>query len=98
MPVVCSRRRLLAAVALLAAGAAPPPEPESADRLRRGLSREEVRQLLGPPARVARQILYQRHLEQWIYDRPRPLRLEFDCPRGRESQLTSIGPFQPGRP
>jgi hypothetical protein len=42
----------------------------------------EVRQILGPPRRIARQILYHRYLEQWLYDAPGSGRLEFDCRRG----------------
>jgi hypothetical protein len=58
-------------------------------KLERGMEAEQVRaQLGGPPRRIARQILYHRYLEQWIYDTP-PLRLEFDCPRGQRPRLSS---------
>lgn len=66
-------------------------------KLQRGMSQDEVRKLLGQPPRVARQILYHRHLEQWLYDKPVSVRLEFDCLRGKESQLISIQQRQAGR-
>jgi hypothetical protein len=56
-------------------------------QLRSGMTPDEVRQLLGPPQRIARQILYHRYLEQWVYDAPLSVRVEFDCPRGQPSRL-----------
>jgi hypothetical protein len=52
-----------------------------------GMTMEQVRQLAGAPQRIARQVLYHRYLEQWMYDRPIPARLQFDCPRGEKPQL-----------
>jgi hypothetical protein len=78
------------AVALLAGGAGPQRrEPAEASQLRLGMTPAEVRQTLGPPNHVARQILYHRYLEQWIYNAPRSMRVEFDCPRGRPASLLS---------
>jgi hypothetical protein len=51
-----------------------------------GMTAEQVRQQVGPPKRIARQVLYHRHLEQWIYDQP-SARLHFNCPRGEKAQL-----------
>lgn len=56
-------------------------------RLRHGMTPEEVRKLVGPPKRIARQILYHRAREQWLYDPPFPARLQFDCRRGQQPQL-----------
>jgi hypothetical protein len=56
-------------------------------KLERGMTPDQVRQRVGAPKRIARQILYHRHLEQWIYDPPSPARLQFDCPRGQVPQL-----------
>jgi hypothetical protein len=50
----------------------------------------EVRRLIGPPGHIARQILYNRAREQWLYDAPFFVRLEFEYPRGREPQLLSV--------
>jgi hypothetical protein len=53
---------------------------------------DEVRKTLGPPRQVARQILYHRYLEQWVYDAPAPIRVEFDCPGGQLARLVSATP------
>ena len=53
----------------------------------------QVRKLLGTPARVSRQILAQRYLEQWVYDAPHRLRVEFDCVRGRQPRLIAVRPL-----
>lgn len=58
-------------------------------KLESGMSPEQVRRLVGAPQRVARQILYQRYREQWIYLSPVPFRLTFDCPRGQPPVLLS---------
>jgi hypothetical protein len=90
---------ILLGVGLAAAAQPIPRMPPTLDAVKRCRTQEDVRKLLGDPARVARQILYQRHLEQWIYQQPLPLRLEFDCPRGREPAVIpdSIQPYLPGR-
>jgi hypothetical protein len=68
-----------------------PPDPEHA-------SPQRLQQILGgPPRRVARQILYQRHLEQWFYDKPAPLRLDFDCRPGQPPRLTGVAALAPRR-
>jgi len=59
-------------------------------KLERGMTPEQVRQRVGAPNRVARQILYHRYREQWIYDAPLPVRLTFDCPRGQKPLLLSV--------
>jgi hypothetical protein len=61
------------------------------EHLRPGMTPEQVREVLGPPRRIGRQIFYQRYLEQWVYDTPRPLRLEFDCRRGQAPSLLPPG-------
>jgi len=55
-----------------------------------GMTAGDVRQKLGMPARVSRQILYHRHLEQWIYSAPIDLRLEFRCLPGQEARLQTV--------
>jgi hypothetical protein len=57
-----------------------------------------VREVLGPPVQIARQVLYRRHLEQWIYDHPVPLCVVFDCLKGQESVLRRVQPLISGRP
>ena len=56
-------------------------------KLERGMTPQQVRDAIGPPRRISRQILYHRYLEQWYYDSPVPFRLTFDCPRGQKPQL-----------
>jgi hypothetical protein len=77
-------------------GSATPAELEAlADRLAALLPRTVrspagVREVLGPPCQVARQILYRRYLEQWTYDSPLPLYVLFDCRKGEEPRLQSV--------
>ncbi len=58
----------------------------------------QVRQLIGPPDHIARQILYNRAREQWLYDLPFFVRLEFEYPRGQDPQLLSVQPTSSTRP
>jgi hypothetical protein len=99
-------RRLILALVLGAAvatpglaGQDPPDRPEApVSRLRPGMTQTEVRRLLGPPPRSARQILYRRYLEQWVYDAPQAVRIEFDCIRGQEPQILTVQPLSPAKP
>jgi hypothetical protein len=86
-------RLVLAGAALAPARAAPPERPVT-----RGQSPAEVRARLGPPARVSRQILFGRHLEQWAYDDPQPIRVEFSCVRGEEPYVCAILQLSPDTP
>jgi hypothetical protein len=74
--------------------AAPTDRKAGLARVRVGLTAKEVRQLLGRPARTARQILDRRYREQWIYDAPASLRIDFDCLRGQEPRVIAL--HQPG--
>jgi hypothetical protein len=56
------------------------------------MSPDEVREVLGPPRRVARQLLYHRYLEQWLYEAPGSPRLTFDCRRGQVPFLLEFAP------
>lgn len=96
--LTCSLRSLL--LLLLALGglatagpvAEPPRGPEeweqAAKRLHQGATAAEVREALGLPRRVARQVLYHRVLEQWYYIAPLPARLEVEVRRGQPGRLT----------
>ncbi len=89
------------AAALVAADAPPAgraAEPDAArqdkvSQLRPGQSQDEVRRLLGSPRYTARQILYRRYLEQWVYEGPDAVRIEFDCVRGKEPQILTVQPL-----
>jgi hypothetical protein len=50
----------------------------------------EVRQLLGSPKRVTRQVVFRRHVEQWVYDTPTPCRVELLCERGEEGTVRGL--------
>ncbi len=63
---------------------------QSLAALHRGMTAAEVRQRLGEPPHIARQLLYHRYIEQWVYPSPLSARLEFDCRRGRPPLLTEI--------
>jgi hypothetical protein len=65
------------------------------NELRPGMSAAEVRQKLGAPRRTARQILYGRYLEQWTYDAPLQVRIEFDWRKGQERQILTVQPLTP---
>jgi hypothetical protein len=54
-----------------------------------GMSEAELVDALGRPQRVARQILFRRHVEQWTYD-SRQVRVELDCVRGKPARVTSV--------
>jgi hypothetical protein len=60
------------------------------DEIRRGMTPNEVRTLLGAPSRMCRQVLAQRHLEQWHYEDLGWV--EFDYVRGEKAVV-----FQKGR-
>lgn len=64
-------------------------------KLPRGLTFDAVRDLLGPPHRVARQILSHRALEQWVYGPPYDFRVEFECLRGQKAQLLRVHSLRP---
>lgn len=76
------------------------PAPDAKDggrEARPGMTAAQVRELLGPPKRVAREILYARYVEQWTYDDP-PVRIEFDWRKGQEKQIQTVHPLSaPGR-
>ncbi len=55
-----------------------------------GLSTQEVRQLLGPPAHVSSQILFRSQIEQWSYDLPASLSLIFLCTKGQIPHLQTV--------
>jgi hypothetical protein len=62
-------------------------------QLHPGLTAAQVRDLLGQPKHVSRQILYARYLEQWTYDEPFGVRIEFDWRKGQERQILTVQPL-----
>jgi hypothetical protein len=63
------------------------PKPEV--QVREHMTRDEVLDALGPPKRIARQILYRRYLEQWIYENPSVI-VEFDCVKGQPAHVFHV--------
>jgi hypothetical protein len=57
-----------------------------------------IGEVLGPPQQIARQVLYRRHIEQWVYDQPVPLCVVFDCLKGQEPAVRRVHPLISGRP
>ena len=66
--------------------------------VQKGMSPDRVQKLLGRPKKIARQILFRRHLEQWTYDPPTAMRIEFDCIRGQEAHVVSVHSLRPQKP
>jgi hypothetical protein len=92
-------RKWLAVVALGLCLAAEPGQAGDGNRkdrqailveVKRDMSADRVRTLLGGPNRVARQILYRKHLEQWVYEEPAPTRIEFSCVPSEEARVVSV--------
>jgi len=67
------------------APAAPQPAPVA-----RGQTSAEVRAKLGPAIRINRQVLFGRHIDQLVYEDPRPMWIELNCVRGEESHVCAI--------
>jgi hypothetical protein len=67
-------------------------KPRAFAKLQRGMTPEQVRQCVGQPKRIARQILYHHYREQWLYDTPHSTRLTFECQRGQKPELLEIRP------
>jgi hypothetical protein len=101
------RTRLLLGLLMLATGSIaltrylpakadnPPADPKA---LRKGMEPEEVRKVLGEPARISRQVFSHRALQQWHYGPPHQLRLVFDCPRGQKPALMQWHKVAPVNP
>jgi len=55
------------------------------DRVKTGMTSAEVLKLIGKPARVSRQVLYRRYREQWFYNDPPGVWIDFDCFKGQDA-------------
>ena len=60
--------------------------------LHAGMTTDEVRKLLGPPERIARQILHRRYQEMWTYEHPAALYVEFSAAAGQAPRLVTVHP------
>jgi hypothetical protein len=61
-----------------------------AGKIQRGTSAGEVRRLLGPPKRTARQLLYRRAIEQWRYEEPARMLIDFEHTKGQDARVLSV--------
>ncbi|MFN4260348.1 MAG: hypothetical protein ACK4RK_13710 [Gemmataceae bacterium] len=55
-------------------------------------------ELLGPPRRVARQLLYRRYLEQRFHDEPVPFVIELEHVKGQAPLIRKVQPLPAGLP
>lgn len=80
-----SRKRLyhLAAMFLVAVIVGPGLAGDAPVMIPAGSTQADVEKLLGKPLRISRQVLLRRTLEQWHYEQPVPLWVEFDCVKGQ---------------
>jgi hypothetical protein len=74
-------------------------DPEELDKLARDVARAlpaaarspaEVRELLGPPREVLRQVLYRRSVEQWHYDTPLTLCVVLTASKGQAPRVQTV--------
>lgn len=56
-------------------------------QVKKEMTADQVQRLLGRPDSIARQILFRRHFEQWIYA-DLGMWIEFVCLRGEEPRVT----------
>jgi hypothetical protein len=70
-------------------------DDRSVREIKKDMTADEVQSLIGKPGRVARQILFRRHLEQWIYDDMNAV-VEFNCRASEEPRVVQV--FQNGAP
>jgi hypothetical protein len=68
------------------------------DRVHPGMTPKQVREMLDEPTRISRQILHRRQLEQWYYDKPIPLWIEFNCVKGQEPYVLTVQGIGPAKP
>ena len=79
-------------------GSAFPADDPASLGIRKGMTANEVRRQLGPPARIVREVLYRRHIEQWVYENPHPFRIQISCVRGEDPVVTGVLPARKAPP
>ena len=60
------------------------------DTVKMGMTSAEVLKVIGKPARMSRQILYRRYREQWFYNDPPGVRIDFDCFKGQDARVIAV--------
>ena len=72
--------------------------PLRISQIRKDTSADEVYRLLGKPDRTAKQIIFRRSVEQWIYLAPISLRIEISWIPGETGRVLTLRSLvQPGR-
>jgi hypothetical protein len=56
-------------------------------------SSAQFSEIMGSPQHICRQIVYRRHVEQWICVQPLPICIVFDRPKGQDSRVHGCYPF-----
>jgi hypothetical protein len=59
-----------------------------------GMPAAEAQHQLGTPKRVVRQVVYRRHIEQWVYENPQEFRIQISWNPGEVPIVT--GAIRPG--
>lgn len=70
------------------------PGLERVGEVKKEMTADEVAKIVGNPNRIARMILFRRHIEQWIYDDLNK-RIEFLCFPGEEPRVLQILDVEP---
>jgi hypothetical protein len=56
----------------------------------KAMTQDEVRRIVGQPSRISWQVLYRHQIEQWVYEDPISLRIDFDCVKGLDARLLGV--------
>jgi hypothetical protein len=98
--IAAKKLRVLAGKLLQEAAAADRPELARkvalvlADAVRTADAPEAVRDILGAPQKISRQVIYRRCLEQWIYHHPVPLCVAWSIAHGMRPSVYSVLPIR----
>jgi hypothetical protein len=65
-----------------------------AAEIKKDMTANDVLNLIGKPQRIGRQIVFRRHLEQWVFE-DLGIRVEFSCLPGEEPHVQSVLPNPP---
>jgi len=70
-----------------------PDDPAPAG-IRVGTPAADVQHQLGAPKRIVREVLYRRHIEQWVYENPQEFRVQISWSPGEVPIVTGV--IRPG--
>jgi hypothetical protein len=62
--------------------------------IRVGMPAADLQHQLGAPKRIVRQVLYRRHIEQWVYENPHEFRIQISWNPGEVPIVTGV--IRPG--